>query len=90
MWLANGSGYVRRGPDLWLVYALVLTGLHNVGKIKDVDSKVNTLLLKRDDTQKCKIVPRLYILALCSTFTKLRKIDLHFIALANSTPQGLF
>lgn len=54
MWLANDTGYVRRGPDLWLVYALVLTGLHNVGKIKDVDSKVTSLLPKRDYTLKGK------------------------------------
>lgn len=71
MWLANGTGYVRRGPDLWVVYALVLTGLHNVGKIKDVDSKVNNLLLKRDNTYKCKIIPCLYFLALRSIFAKL-------------------
>lgn len=71
MWLTNGTGYVRRGPDLWVVYALVLTGLHNVGKIKDVDSEVNNLLLKRNDTHKCKIVPCLCLLALRSTFAKL-------------------
>lgn len=71
MWLANGTGCVRRGPDLWLVCALVLTGLHNVGKIKDVDSKVNSLLPKRDDTPECKIVPRLYLLAARSAFMAL-------------------
>lgn len=61
MWLANGTSYVRRGPDLWLVHELVLTGLHNVGKIKDVDSKGNSLLPRRHDTPESKIVPSLCV-----------------------------